>query len=167
MHIGFIGLGAMGSAMARNLAAGGHKVTAWNRSGGMLDGVAMVETPNRVFDADVVMTILSDDDAIRSVVLEQGLLARASPGLVHVVASTISVAFALELVSTHASAGVTYVSAPVLGRPDVAAKGALNIPGLPMLSSAFGPFSRSSASGYGSSETRLRRPMRQRLRAIL
>lgn len=127
MHIGFIGLGAMGSAMARNLAAAGHKVTAWNRSGGMLDGVTMVETPDRVFDADVVMTMLSDDDAIRSVVLERDLLARASPGLVHVVASTISVAFAHELVSAHASAGVTYVSAPVLGRPEVAAKGALNI----------------------------------------
>lgn len=127
MHIGFIGLGAMGSAMARNLVAGGHKVTAWNRSGGRIEGVTMVDTPGRVFDGDVVMTMLSDDDAIRSVVLDQDLLSRASPGLVHVVASTISVAFAHMLVAAHARAGVTYVSAPVLGRPDVAAKGELNI----------------------------------------
>jgi 3-hydroxyisobutyrate dehydrogenase-like beta-hydroxyacid dehydrogenase len=71
--------------------------------------------------------MLSDDDAIRSVVLEQGLLGRARAGLVHVVASTISVAFARELVAAHASAAIGYVAAPVLGRPDVAAKGELNI----------------------------------------
>jgi 3-hydroxyisobutyrate dehydrogenase-like beta-hydroxyacid dehydrogenase len=127
MHIGFIGLGAMGRAMAKNLAVGHHQVTAWNRSGGKIDGVTMVETPDRVFDSDVVITMLSDDDAIRSVILERGLLVQARPGLIHVVTSTISVAFAHELVSAHASAGLTYVSAPVLGRPDVAAKGELNI----------------------------------------
>ncbi|MET1027641.1 MAG: NAD(P)-binding domain-containing protein, partial [Dongiaceae bacterium] len=42
MKIGFIGLGAMGSAMARNLVAAGHKVQAWNRSGGAIEGVTMV-----------------------------------------------------------------------------------------------------------------------------
>ncbi len=33
MELGFIGLGAMGSAMASNLVKVGHKVRAWNRSG--------------------------------------------------------------------------------------------------------------------------------------
>ena len=55
------------------------------------------------------------------------MLAKAKPGLVHVVCSTISVAFARELVAAHADAGVGYVSAPVLGRPDVAASGQLNV----------------------------------------
>ena len=59
--------------------------------------------------------------------LEQGVLEAARNGLVHVVTSTISVAFADELAKVHAAAGVGYVSAPVLGRPDVAAKGELNI----------------------------------------
>jgi 3-hydroxyisobutyrate dehydrogenase-like beta-hydroxyacid dehydrogenase len=127
MKIGFIGLGAMGRAMAKTLAAGGHEVRAWNRSGGAVEGVTMVGSPADVFDADVVMTMLADDDAIRSVVLDQNLLQRARPGVVHVVASTISVAFARELVAAHASAGISYLSAPVLGRPDVAAKGELNI----------------------------------------
>ncbi|WP_256889461.1 NAD(P)-dependent oxidoreductase [Acidomonas methanolica] len=45
----------------------------------------------------------------------------------HVVTSTISVAFAHNLVAAHANAGVGYVSAPVLGRPDVAARGELNV----------------------------------------
>ena len=59
--------------------------------------------------------------------LEPGVLAKARSGLVHVVTSTISIAFAGELAAAHAAAGVGYVSAPVLGRPDVAAKGELNI----------------------------------------
>ena len=128
MEVGFIGLGAMGSAMARNLAQAGHKVRAWNRSGDPgVEGLEMASNPTEVFEADAVFTMLSDDPAIREVLLEPGVLARARHGLVHVVTSTISVAFAGELAAAHAAAGVGYVSAPVLGRPDVAAKGELNI----------------------------------------
>ena len=127
MKIGFIGLGPMGSAMARNIAAAGHEVIAWNRSGGDVAGVRMVATPAEALQGEVVMTMLSDYAAIRSVILDPGLLGSARPGLVHVVASTISVAFAHELVAAHEAAGIAYVSAPVLGRPDVAAAGALNV----------------------------------------
>ncbi len=128
MEVGFIGLGAMGSAMARNLAQAGHAVRAWNRSGDPgIDGVAMASDPAEAFAADAAFTMLSDDPAIREVLLEPGVLGHARRGLVHVVTSTISVAFAGELTAVHAAAGVGYVSAPVLGRPDVAAKGELNI----------------------------------------
>lgn len=128
MEVGFIGLGAMGSAMARNLAKAGHKVRAWNRSGDPgIDGVEMASDPADAFGAEAVLTMLSDDPAIREVLLTPGVLGRARHGLVHVVTSTISVAFAGELAAAHAAAGVGYVSAPVLGRPDVAAKGELNI----------------------------------------
>lgn len=127
MDIGFIGLGSMGSAMAKNLAAAGHRVRAWNRSGGSVDGVTMLDAPSEAFDADVVVTMLSDDAAIRSVILDADLLAAARAGLIHVVSSTISVAFARELVAIHDVAGIGFVSAPVLGRPDVAAQGELNV----------------------------------------
>lgn len=127
MKIGIIGLGAMGRAMAKNIAAGGHEVAAWNRSGGEVEGVTMVARPADTLDADVLLTMLSDDAAIRSVILEPGLLGQARPELVHVVASTVSVAFAHELVAAHERAGLAYVAAPVLGRPDVAARGELNI----------------------------------------
>lgn len=128
MEVGFIGLGAMGSAMARNLVKAGHMVRAWNRSGDPgIDGVTMASDPADAFAAQAVFTMLSDDAAIREVLLEPGVLGRARPGLVHVVTATISVAFAGELAAAHAAAGVGYVSAPVLGRPDVAAKGELNI----------------------------------------
>ncbi len=128
MHVGFIGLGAMGSAMARNLAKAGHQVHAWNRSGDPgIEGVAIAPDSAAAFDSEVVFTMLSDDPAIREVLLESGVTGKAKPGLVHVVTSTISVAFAGELARAHELAGIGYVSAPVLGRPDVAAKGELNI----------------------------------------
>jgi 3-hydroxyisobutyrate dehydrogenase-like beta-hydroxyacid dehydrogenase len=41
--------------------------------------------------------------------------------------STLSVAFARELEQAHAEAGIAYIAAPVMGRPDVAAAGNLNI----------------------------------------
>jgi 3-hydroxyisobutyrate dehydrogenase-like beta-hydroxyacid dehydrogenase len=130
MQIGFIGLGSMGSAMALNLVKAGHDVRAWNRSKvapGGVPGVTLVESAAAAFEADVVFTMLSDDAAIRDVILDAGLLAGARPGLTHVVTSTISVAFARELALVHDAAGVGYVSAPVLGRPNVAASGQLNI----------------------------------------
>ncbi len=71
--------------------------------------------------------MLSDDPAIREVLLDAGVLQAARPGLVHVVTSTISVEFAGELAAAHEKAGIGYVSAPVLGRPDVAREGQLNI----------------------------------------
>lgn len=130
MQAGFIGLGSMGSAMALNLVKAGHEVRAWNRSKVAQDrvpGLIRVELAAEVFQADAVFTMLSDDPAIREVILDAGLLASARPGLTHVVTSTISVAFARELASLHEEVGLGYVSAPVLGRPSVAASGQLNI----------------------------------------
>ena len=129
MNVGFIGLGAMGRAMARNLVKAGYSVRAWNRSPGAgagIDGLAMVSTPGEAFQADVVFTMLSDDAAIRDV-LSSDILKGARAGTVHVVTSTISVDFAEELAAIHAELGIGYVAAPVLGRPDVAAAAQLNI----------------------------------------
>ncbi|ALM81779.1 NAD(P)-dependent oxidoreductase [Bordetella sp. N] len=127
MEIGLIGLGAMGRAMAANLVAAGHDVKCWNRSGGEVAGVTMVATPADAFQADAVLTMLADDAAISTALLDAGVLAAARPGVVHIVSSTISVAFSQALQEHHQKAGVAYVAAPVLGRPDVAAKGELNI----------------------------------------
>lgn len=128
MDVGFIGLGRMGQGMARNLAQAGHRVRGWNRSPVEgLEGVEIVREPARAFDAEATFTMLADDAAIREVVLKGSLLSHARPGLVHVVSSTISVAFAEDLAEAHRAAGVDYVSAPVLGRPDVADQGQLNV----------------------------------------
>lgn len=128
MEIGFIGLGAMGSVMARNLAEAGHVVRAWNRSGNPgIDGLEMVNDVVETFKGDATFTMLSDDKAIREVILDAGILSDVRPGLVHVITSTISVEFADELSAAHTAAKVAYVAAPVLGRPNVAASGELNI----------------------------------------
>ena len=127
MDVGFIGLGSMGIAMARNLAKAGHDVRAWNRSPVDAAGLTLVKTAHEAFQTDVVFTMLSDDAALRAVVLDGGLLKDARKGAVHVGCSTISIAFAEELTKRHAEAGVGYVSAPVFGRPDVAAAAQLNV----------------------------------------
>jgi 3-hydroxyisobutyrate dehydrogenase-like beta-hydroxyacid dehydrogenase len=128
MDVGFIGLGMMGRAMARNLAKAGHKVRAWNRSKAEAsEGVEIVGAPAQAFDADATFTMLSDDAALRAVVLDSGVLAHARPGVVHIGSSTISVACAEELTTAHRAAGVAYVSAPVFGRPDAAEAAKLNV----------------------------------------
>ena len=57
--------------------------------------------------------MLSDDPAIREVLLDAAVLETARAGTVHVVTSTISVAFAGELAAAHERAGIGYVSALV------------------------------------------------------
>ncbi|MGO9135613.1 MAG: NAD(P)-dependent oxidoreductase [Methylovirgula sp.] len=132
MDVGFLGLGAMGSGMALQLIKAGHKVKAWNRSPERVkelvaQGATAAETPQEAAQADAIITMLADDDAIASVVIAGGLLETAPSHAVHIVMATISVAFAKELEKLHAAAGLAYVAAPVMGRPDVAAGGGLNI----------------------------------------
>jgi 3-hydroxyisobutyrate dehydrogenase-like beta-hydroxyacid dehydrogenase len=132
MDIGFIGLGEMGSAMAGNALKAGHTVRVWNRSAGRTkalaeQGASIVDTPEQAFSGDAVFSMLADDAALRAVLIDGGLLKQAPKGLVHVNMATISAAFSAELTALHAQHGVAYVAAPVLGRPDVAAAGKLNI----------------------------------------
>ncbi len=128
MQIGFIGLGIMGSAIARNLIDSGHALHVFNRSpaaaeplrqaGASVAGSAALAASA----ADVVFTMVADDAAVNAVTFgEAGLLAGLKPGALHISMSTISVAAARELTSRHRDAGTGFVSAPVFGRPDAAA----------------------------------------------
>lgn len=130
MEVGFIGLGRMGQAMAHNIARAGHRVRAWNRSrvdSAAADGLEIVGTPAEALQGDAAVTMLSDDAAIRDVLLRSNALKQARRGLVHVVSSTVSVDFADELRASHAEAGIGYVAAPVFGRPDVAEAAQLTV----------------------------------------
>jgi 3-hydroxyisobutyrate dehydrogenase-like beta-hydroxyacid dehydrogenase len=132
MDIGFIGLGAMGKAMVEALLEKGHAVAVWNRSPGpaaelAAQGAKVAATIEEALQADVVLSILAHDQAIRDALLDGGALSRARPGLVHVNLATISTAFARELVDLHAERGLGYVAAPVFGRPPVARAGGLNV----------------------------------------
>lgn len=131
MDIGFIGLGEMGAAMVANMLKAGHQVRVWNRSPERAQpladaGARVVATPAEAFAGDAVFSMLADDSALREVITAS-LLENAPRGLIHVNMATISVALAEELATAHASRGVNYVAAPVLGRPDVAAAGKLTI----------------------------------------
>jgi 3-hydroxyisobutyrate dehydrogenase-like beta-hydroxyacid dehydrogenase len=132
MKVGFIGLGTMGSAMASNLVAAGYHVTVWNRSEAAVEklvslGAKVARTPDRAVQGDVVHSMLANDQAVRDIVLDSGLLDAMDPGTVHVNHATISVVLARQLAEEHAKRGIDYVAAPVFGRPDVAAAGKLNI----------------------------------------
>ena len=132
MKIGFLGLGKMGTPMAMHLLAAGHELRVWNRSEGKADpliheGAILAGTPAEAeLGADAVVTMLFDDAAHEQVVFgANGLMDAMSPGVLHISASTISVALSERLTQEHARRGHEFVAAPVFGRPNVAEEGRL------------------------------------------
>jgi 3-hydroxyisobutyrate dehydrogenase-like beta-hydroxyacid dehydrogenase len=132
MKIGLIGLGKMGGAIAGHLLEAGHEVRVWNRSPEpakalVAKGAEAVAKPADLLGGDFLLSVLANDAAVRSIVLDQGLLAAAPAGLLHLNLATISVALAEELAAEHGRRKLDYVAAPVFGRPDVAATGKLQV----------------------------------------
>jgi 3-hydroxyisobutyrate dehydrogenase-like beta-hydroxyacid dehydrogenase len=130
-RVGFIGLGHMGTAMASNLAAAGHRVAAYVRRPNQMDklgalGLKATTELNDLFDCDVVISMLPDDAAVRDVVFgreslgDSGLASGLKRGAIHLSMSTISTATASDLAKEHARRGQGYVAAPVFGNPDAA-----------------------------------------------
>ena len=132
MKVGFIGLGNMGSAMARNLIKAGHDLTVYNRTRSRAEpfaslGARIAETPSEAAgDAEVLITMLADDAAVEGVIFAPGDAIQAlPPGAVHISMSTISVGLSRRLAEAHRERKQHYVAATVFGRPDVAAAGKL------------------------------------------
>jgi 2-hydroxy-3-oxopropionate reductase len=132
--IGFIGLGVMGAPMARNLLAAEREVVAWNRSPGPLEelveaGARPAEGPAAVAAAaDVLITILSDDAAVREVLGgPDGAIAAAPTGALVIDMSTVSPALARELAAEAGARGVGFLDAPVSGGDVGARDGTLSI----------------------------------------
>lgn len=132
--IGFLGLGVMGAPMARNLLAAGHEVIAWNRSPAPLE--ELVKTGARGADgaaavaaeADLVISIVSDDAALREVLGgPEGAIAAARPGSLLIDMSTVSPALARELAEEATARGVGFLDAPVSGGDVGARDGTLSI----------------------------------------
>jgi 3-hydroxyisobutyrate dehydrogenase-like beta-hydroxyacid dehydrogenase len=130
-EIGFVGLGHMGTAMAANLAAAGHRVLAYIRHKDQMDElVALGLTPTleiaKLFGCEIVVSMLPDDAAVREVVGGQknpsitGLAAGMKRGSIHLSMSTISTSAAFDLAREHALQGQGYVAAPVFGNPEAA-----------------------------------------------
>jgi 3-hydroxyisobutyrate dehydrogenase-like beta-hydroxyacid dehydrogenase len=132
MKIGFLGLGMMGSLMARRLLAAGHEVTVWNRHRAKAEllaaeGTSIAATPaEAAHGKDAVVSMLFDDAAHEEVLLGPGgALSAMEPGALHIACSTISIALSERLAAEHASRKLDYVAAPVFGRPNIAAEGKL------------------------------------------
>ena len=130
-HVGFVGLGAMGSAMARRLMAAGHTVHVWNRSSAAVDeltaeGAVPAKDLSDILSTGMAFSMLANDRAVTSLFTPEALNA-APPGAMHVNMATVGIETADALARLHTEAGVGYLAAPVLGRPDVAAAGQLNI----------------------------------------
>lgn len=123
--VAWLGLGAMGSGMATRLRGIVPGLKAWNRSEHSLKTVSSVAQACEG-GVSVVFSMLSNDAAVREVVLGKGgVLESLQPGAIHVSFSTISPALVAELSLAHKQRNQKFVCCPVFGRPDVAAKGSL------------------------------------------
>ena len=133
MKVGFIGLGRMGSGMAANLLKAGHEVTVYNRTPGRAaalaaQGARVAVNVAEACDGPAVMTMLANDQAVEDVMFRDGGVLEALPqGAIHVSSSTISIHLAERLTIAHRELGGRFLSAPVFGRPDVAAAGQLAV----------------------------------------
>jgi 3-hydroxyisobutyrate dehydrogenase-like beta-hydroxyacid dehydrogenase len=131
MKIAFLGLGKMGSAIASHLMEAGHELTVWNRTRDRAEplgkrGAKVADSAaDAVGGAEVVFSVVFDDDALEQVLFGGGALKAMTPGAIHVCLSTISVACADRLTIAHRTERLTFVGAPVFGRPDVAEQGRL------------------------------------------
>ncbi|MBB6690555.1 NAD(P)-dependent oxidoreductase [Cohnella xylanilytica] len=130
--IGFIGLGTMGSPMAANLLRKGFAVAVYNRTPGKAAellklGASAASSPlEAAAQADVVVTIISNDSAVEEVYYnEQGILAGLKPGRTIIDSSTISPALAKRLAADVAARGGSFLDAPVTGSKDGAIAGTL------------------------------------------
>lgn len=135
MRIALLGLGKMGTPIARLLLKNGHQLTVWNRTSAATEplaaeGAVVAASPTEaVAGIPVIITMLSNDAATESVVFgtenRPGILGAMDTDAVHVSLSTISVKLSRRLAESHRQRRQHFVAAPVFGRPPIAEQGKL------------------------------------------
>jgi len=118
----------MGLAMANNLVKAGHEVLGWNRSEAPLlkfveAGGNHAASAKEALAQPISFSMLANDGVCDSVLKTENLTA----GTIHIGMASISPEKGRELAQRFLDDGAKYVSAPVLGRPQVAEAGKLNI----------------------------------------
>jgi 3-hydroxyisobutyrate dehydrogenase-like beta-hydroxyacid dehydrogenase len=120
--LGFVGLGAMGSRLARRLMAAGHQVVGYNRTPEKARdlvgaGLRLEKSPRAVTEAsEAVFSMVTDNAALRAVALgSEGIVAGLKPGGVFVEMSTVSPAVVREIGEAVAARGAAMLDAPVSG----------------------------------------------------
>ncbi len=134
MKVGFIGLGNMGSSIARRLIQAGHTLTVYNRTQSRAEAFASLGAKiagipaEAAANAEALITMLADDAAVEAVIFSPGnIIETLSAGAVHISMSTISVELSRRLAGAHSEKKQHYLATPVFGRPDAAAAGKLFI----------------------------------------
>jgi 3-hydroxyisobutyrate dehydrogenase-like beta-hydroxyacid dehydrogenase len=131
--IGFIGLGSLGTPIAENILEKNHRLVVYNRTRSRTaslakKGALVAESIRELAEqSDFIFSIVSDDAALKSVVEgDDGILAGARKGSVHISMSTILPATAKQLHQSHEENRSHYLAAPVFGRPEAARARKLN-----------------------------------------
>src|SRR5262245_7507281 len=134
MRIGFVGLGRMGQGMASRLLEGGHDLLVYNRTTGktadvVKAGARLTSSIAEVCrDRDLVISMVAADAALETVTLGPGgvreSLARET---IYCSMGTHSAGAVQAVDAALKAKGLTFVAAPVLGRPDAAAAGQIVI----------------------------------------
>jgi 3-hydroxyisobutyrate dehydrogenase len=132
-HVALLGLGIMGSGMARRLLKNEFPLTVFNRnvekSKSFADeGAHVAHSPRAAAkDAEIIISMVADDPASRSLWLgENGALADANPGTVCIESSTVTVNWVRELAAAVVAKKCELLDAPVTGSKTHAASGELN-----------------------------------------
>ena len=120
--LGFIGLGIMGSAMAKNLLNAGYSVSVYNRSrekAMRIEGATICDTPAQIAsNADIVLSCVRDGKVLRDLVCgDKGLLSGESPIRTTTIIdlSTIAPSEARVLYSELKENSISFLDAPVSG----------------------------------------------------
>ena len=131
--IAFVGLGAMGSAMAQRLLAAGHSVTGYNRTRAKAEalaprGLAVADSARAAVEgASVVLSMVTDSEALRDVALRpDGILAGLAKDAVWAEMSTVSPTVTRMLGERVAEKGAALLDAPVSGSTITIAQGQLS-----------------------------------------
>ena len=134
--LGFIGVGAMGSRIVRRLLANGYKVAVYDHARAtaqnlIVDGATVADSlENLAGTADVILSCLTDDAAVRSVYLAaDGVLGHAAPGTVIVEMSTIRPETSREVARAGATRGVHVLDVAISGSTPAVEQGAVTLLG--------------------------------------
>lgn len=133
-RVGIAGTGMLGLAVALRLIDRGFDVTAYNRTPSKAAPVAaaggrLADTPAGVAaDSEIVITVVRDADAVRSVSFgADGILSGCDDHTVVADMSTIAPADSTSIHRRFAEAGTAWLDTPVMGGPDAAAEGRLTV----------------------------------------
>ncbi len=131
MRVAFLGLGRMGSAMARHVLERGDQLVVWNRSPGKAGDLTAAgateagSVAEAVRDAEVVVLMLFGPDSDREVLA--AVADAAGTGTLVIDSTTIGPAAAREMGALAAGKGLRYVDAPVVGTVTPARQGTLGV----------------------------------------